>query len=98
MALIAKVAVSAAVVSIDKAYDYKVPEPWQGQVERGRRVMVPFGKGNHLTEGFVLDVVRQEPPARLKPLAHVFDGTVTLDEEAMHLANVIRQRYFCTFF
>ena len=59
MALIAKVAVSAAVVSIDKAYDYKVPEPWQGQVERGRRVMVPFGKGNHLTEGFVLDVVRQ---------------------------------------
>lgn len=98
MALIAKVAVSAAVVSIDKAYDYKVPEPWQGQVERGRRVMVPFGKGNHLTEGFVLDVVRQEPPARLKPLAHVFDGTVALDEEAMHLANVIRQRYFCTFF
>ena len=48
MAVIAKVAVQAATYAIDKAYDYLLPEEVGGQA--GCRVLVPFGRGNRLTE------------------------------------------------
>lgn len=99
MHCIAKVAVAAAVVSIDKAYDYLVPPEWEDQAQPGRRVMVPFGRGNQLTEGFLVEVAWQpQVGARVKPLNHIFGPTVMLDEEQLELANIIRKRYFCTFF
>ena len=99
MVYIAKVAVSAAVVSIDKAYDYRVPPAMEQEARRGRRCMVPFGRGNKLTEGVIVEVAQQpECPPRLKALAHVFGETISLDEEGLALAGYIRQRYFCTFF
>lgn len=99
MVYIAKVAVAAAVVSIDKAYDYRVPPAMEQEARRGRRCMVPFGRGNKLTEGVIVEVAQQpECPPRLKALAHVFGETISLDEEGLVLAGYIRQRYFCTFF
>ena len=44
MALIAKIAVSAATYAIDKPYDYLLPEELGAQV--GCRVLIPFGRGN----------------------------------------------------
>lgn len=89
---------AAAVISIDKPYSYLVPPQMEDAVAHGRRVMVPFGRGSKLTEGFVLEVCPEEEPKRLKPLAHVFDETVALDEEMLALAAFLRKRYFCTFF
>ena len=43
---IVKVAVSAAPYSIDKPYDYLVPEALAESAAPGVRVMVPFGRGN----------------------------------------------------
>ena len=54
-ACIVKVAVSAAPYSIDKPYDYLVPEPMTGGAVPGVRVMVPFGRGNRESEGQYLD-------------------------------------------
>lgn len=99
MVCIAKVAVAAAVVSIDKAYDYRVPPAMEQEARQGRRVMAPFGRGNKLTEGFIVDVAwREDCPPRVKALAHIFGETISLDEEGLALAGYIRQRYFCTFF
>ena len=42
--LLAKIAVSAANVSIDKPYTYQVPEVFAEQVTPGKRVLVPFGR------------------------------------------------------
>ena len=47
---VAKIAVSAATFSIDKPYDYLVPENLAEQLQVGTRVEVPFGKGNRSTE------------------------------------------------
>ena len=44
--LLAKVAVSKAVYAIDRPYDYLVPEPLVQTVCPGKRVLVPFGRGN----------------------------------------------------
>jgi len=50
--MVAKVAVSAAVYSIDKLYSYYFDDSLS--VAAGMRVLVPFGKGNRQTEGVVV--------------------------------------------
>ena len=52
MATVAKVAVQAATYAIDKVYDYLLPPELAGQV--GCRVLVPFGRGNRLSEAVIL--------------------------------------------
>ncbi|MBQ1728803.1 MAG: hypothetical protein II036_00420, partial [Oscillospiraceae bacterium] len=52
---IAKVAVSAAIYTIDRPYSYLVPENLVDTARPGSRVTVPFGKGNKRAEGFILE-------------------------------------------
>ena len=70
-ALIAKVAVSAAPYSIDKAYDYLIPPELAETALPGVRVTVPFGRGNRASEGIVLKVEGGEKHPGLKPLAEL---------------------------
>ncbi|MCI8933573.1 MAG: primosomal protein N' [Clostridiaceae bacterium] len=99
MHCVAKVAVAAAVISIDKPYDYLAPPELADQAQPGRRVMAPFGRGDKLTEGFIVEIRWQEEISpRIKPLNHIFGPTVMLDAEQLELADIIRKRYFCTFF
>lgn len=93
--MIAKIAVSAAVFSIDKPYDYAIPS--QLSPLPGTRVAVPFGAGNRLTEGIVLSV-EDESREGLKEIAQVLDDAPVLSEELLHLAAFLRERYFCTFY
>ena len=53
-AVIVKVAVSAAPYSIDRPYDYLVPETLADAAIPGVRVTVPFGRGNRQSEGIIL--------------------------------------------
>lgn len=49
--MLAKVAVEAAVYTIDKPYTYRIPSEWHACP--GVRVSVPFGRSNRLSEGVV---------------------------------------------
>ena len=97
-AVIVKVAVSAAPYSIDKPYDYLVPEPLLAAAVPGVRVMIPFGKGNRSTEGIILARGTGEKVPGIKPLSAVLDQAPVLDSDGIALALWMRQRYFCTLF
>ena len=97
-AVIVKVAVSAAPYSIDKPYDYLVPEPLLEAAVPGVRVTVPFGRGNRTSEGIILARVQGEKVQGLKPLDSVLDSGPVLDGDGIALALWMRQRYFCTMF
>ena len=51
--MIARVALSGAVYSIDKLYDYLVPDRLEKEASVGKRVSVPFARGNRRQEGMV---------------------------------------------
>ena len=93
--MIAKIAVSAAVYSIDKPYSYWIPDGIT--VAPGQRVTVPFGAGNRTSEGLVLSV---EDGTRegLKSIAGVLDPEPVLDGEMLRTAAFVRERYFCTLY
>ena len=97
-AMIVKVAVSAAPYSIDKPYDYLVPEALMETAVPGVRVTVPFGRGNRQSEGIILARGTREKTPGLKPLAGVLDREAVLDSDGIALALWMRQRYFCTLF
>ena len=98
-AVIVKIAVSAAPYSIDKPYDYLVPESLEEAAVPGVRVTVPFGQGNRESEGIILSRVENgEKHPRLKPLKAVLDAEPVLDSDGIALALWMRQRYFCTLF
>lgn len=95
-ALLAKVALSAAVFSIDRPYTYLVPEELN-ELCAGMRVIVPFGTGNRRTEGLVLAVEAGELPDKpLKTIISCLDETPVLDADGLRMALWIRERWFCT--
>ena len=96
--LVARVAVAAAVYSIDRPYDYSVPAAWQETVQEGQRVIVPFGAGNRKTEGIILELVEADNSRQLKGIVHLFDDEVVLQPQQKALALWMCRRYFCTFF
>ena len=94
---IAQIAISSAIYSIDKQYDYVVLPSQIDKIKRGSRVIVPFGRGNKAAFGFVLQVKQDDSKRSLKQITHVYEEFV-LGEEEISLAHWMCARYFCTFF
>ncbi len=94
--LAAKVAVSAATYGIDRPYDYLIPEKMRKLVVPGRRVIVPFGRGNRRCEAMVLSVSKYEGTMQLKPIDSLMDEEPILTEKQLKLALWMRDRFFCT--
>ena len=92
----AKIAVSAATYSIDRPFDYLVPEALRDAALPGTRVSLPFGKGNRRCEGVILSVADKSERENLKCIDSVLDPAPVLDEELIKLAFFIRDRFFCT--
>ena len=95
---VARVAVAAATYSIDKPYDYLVPESLAEKVRPGVRVTVPFGAGNRTSEGVILAMTQESRREELKPLGAVLDDESVLGPEQLRLAMWLRERYFCTLY
>ena len=95
---IARIAVSAATYAIDKPYDYAVPEQLSGVLEKGMRVLVPFGRGNRVSEGIVLSMEEGEKRRGLKAVLSLLDEHPVLDQTGIRLALWMRDRYFCTMY
>lgn len=94
--IIAKTAVSKAPYSVDRPFDYLIPEPLRDQLRPGMRVLVPFGGGNRVCDGIVLAVAESTGQSGLKSILSLLDETPVLDESLIRLALWMRERCFCT--
>lgn len=95
---VARVAVAAATYSIDKPYDYIVPEPLMQRARIGVRVTVPFGRGNRTSEGVILGIDHEKRREELKTLTAVLDDESMITPAQIKLALWLRERYFCTLY
>jgi len=96
MPIVAKLAVQAATYAIDKAYDYLLPDELSGRV--GCRVLVPFGRGNRISEGVILSLHQEVPAKPLKAVRSLLDDEPVVTEKELRLALWMSRRYFCTFY
>ena len=55
--MIAQVIINTNVKTLNKYFSYHVPENLENIIQIGDRVCIPFGKGDKIEEGFVVDYV-----------------------------------------
>ena len=95
---IAKIIVDVPLMQTDQPYSYKIPEEFEGMLEVGMRVHVPFGKANRLIQGIVLEMEQESDvdvaDEDLKEIAEVLDFSPVLTEEQLWLAEELRKSVF----
>ena len=82
----ALVIVDVKAKQVNKPYTYIVPKEFEGIIERGSRVIVPFGPRTVL--GFVVDLI-DEVNSNLKEVIEVLDIVPVLSMEMLSLSKVI---------
>lgn len=89
---IAKVAVD---LSLDREFDYLIPEPLRSRVEIGSRVEVPFR--SRTVSGFVVGFADSSVFNDLKPISKILGETSLVTETVMELARWMASYYLAPF-
>lgn len=94
--MLAKVIVDVPLMQTDQTYSYIVPQELEDSMLIGIRVHVPFGKGNRLIQGIVLDLEAGDHSQQheLKSIVEVLDYTSVLGQEQFWLAEQMRRSVF----
>lgn len=99
--IIAKVLINTSVKSLNKVYDYIVPELLEEDACIGKRVSVSFGRGKNKEEGIIVKLVEETDEEvktrgyKLKEISEILDEISYVDEERLKLAKYISYVYFC---
>ena len=96
--LAAKVAVEHAAYSFDREFDYLVPDRLRTEIAAGKRVFVPFGRGDRRRMGIVTQLCETETGEKLKAVLSVLDAEPVLSEELIETARFMKERYFCALY
>ncbi len=83
---------------VDRPFQYRIPDELMGRLEPGMCVQVPFGAGNRLRQGYVMEITdRAEfPDERQKLVAGVVSDSVPVEADAIRLAAWMRKTYGST--
>ncbi|MGV3487804.1 MAG: primosomal protein N' [Tuberibacillus sp.] len=91
--MIAEVIVDLAVNQTDKPFDYTVPESMSEIIEKGSRVVVPFGPRKLL--GYVVGFKETSDFKKLRPLESLIDETPALTPELLELGKWLADETLC---
>ncbi len=92
---IATVAVEKTFFSIESDFDYIIPDDLIKEVKIGSMVKVPFGNGNKLRSGIVVNIYSAINCA-LKEIAGVVGDKPVVSDEFVSLSLWLKERCFCT--
>lgn len=76
--------------SVDRIFDYKVPQEKEKFIKIGLRVEVPFG--HQKLEGFVLEIKENSNLDSLKEIIRVIDEDIVLNDELIKLGKFMREK------
>jgi primosomal protein N' (replication factor Y) len=80
---------------LDHAFTYAVPDSLREDLSAGKRVLVPFGKGDRPTTGFCVRVTEAPPSREVKAVLRVVDDAAQLDDNLMRLTRWMADYYLC---
>lgn len=83
---------------VDRIFQYKIPEALRETVLVGTSVMVPFGRGNRLTAGYVVEITDQAEfdEEKMKEIYSLSKQKVSPSEDALKLAAFLKETYGST--
>lgn len=81
---VARVAIDSPLPQLDRLFDYEVAESISSAIAVGARVRVPFGRGAGLSDGFVVELVKESE----------FKGKLASVDELVSAASVLRPEIY----
>jgi primosomal protein N' (replication factor Y) len=94
----AKIIINISHESVDRPFTYIIPDKLKGLVNVGTGVMVPFGQGNKLKQGFVLELTDETdvPENKLKEIDSILVNGIALEDNRIRLAYWLKRNYGST--
>lgn len=80
---------------LDKTFQYRIPKALETRLAVGMQVNVPFGRGNHLITGYVVNITDTAAfdVLRMKEIDSVVEGKIPIESRMIRLASFIRANY-----
>lgn len=80
---------------VDRPFQYRIPESLSDKLKIGMCVRVPFGSGNKLRAGYVVDIKESPdyPEEKIKELSEIVTENLSLEAKSIELAGWIKNRY-----
>ena len=98
MAYYASVIIDISHEKLDRTFQYKIPEELFSQIYPGVLVFVPFGIGNRILRGFVIEVTdyAEFDEQKLKEIDSIVEGGVVIESQLIALAHWMHRNYGAT--
>lgn len=83
---------------VDRPFQYKIPESFRNKLKVGMCVRIPFGRGNNLREGYVIDITDDTdyPEEKIKELKGIVTDNIPIESRSIELAWWMKNRYGST--
>lgn len=84
--------------NLDKTYQYAIPEEFVNQAVIGALAMVPFGKGNRLIKGYIVNL-SDEPKWKvdlIKPIHQIVNDALVIESQFILLAYWMKETFGAT--
>lgn len=96
--LYAEIIVDNISSNTDRLFTYLIPTNYREKIEIGMRVLIPFGRGNKLLEGIVLNIKDSIDfqSSRLKEIVKLVDESSTISKDMLKLSEWMKEEYLCT--
>ena len=89
--MFADVVITKKAYELDRLFCYRVPKELECEVERGKRVIVPFGSYGK-TEGIIFDITDDHKEYKtIKDIAEVIDNTPVISKTGFKIAEFLRK-------
>ena len=91
----AKVIVDITHEKLDKVFEYRIPAELEGVLAIGMEVVIPFGKGNRETNGYVVDICEDcvYEPEKVKEILRVAEKKLAIEGKLVALAAWMKEHY-----
>ena len=80
---------------LDKIFQYRVPSQMEGELSVGMEVLVPFGKGNRMTKGYVIEISEtcDYDLSKIKEIAEISPDGFQIEGKLVALAAWMKEHY-----
>jgi primosomal protein N' (replication factor Y) len=80
---------------LDKVFQYRIPSRLEGMLESGMEVVVPFGRGDKKTRGYVVGFSEKADydPARIKEILEIAEDRMAIESKLVALAAWMKETY-----
>lgn len=91
--MFAEIIINSNAKALNRIFDYIVPKDFENETKIGTRVLVPFGRGSKLEDGFVI-ALKEASKYAVKEISQIHKKE-SLTEENIVLAKLMARKYFC---